>query len=259
MTLGSFTEKDKKDYGTNGVDFGKPYATPYLKISFIKGEIEYDRGERNRSATDLAKDVPATNQLFQLTTNFLQKLGISLSEVARKENGGYNIRLFNDIGGVYFDNGRTITNITAREVSVNRAVDGMEFKCDGGYGLVRFGEYGQVVKAQFYWRSVERDKLYAAATREQIIQWVREGKAIQKHMMTEQGGEAIIDWSTVKSLTIRKAAICYWGEAFAARELAHQPVLPSLVYPYVEISGTVDTGRTNLYVEIVCPVIDETN
>jgi hypothetical protein len=77
-------------------------------------------------------------------------------------------------------------------------------------------------------------------------------------MLNGTQGETIIDWPNVKSFTVRKAKAYYWGEFFGPSIGAQRPSFPSWVWPYVEITGTVDTGKTNLYVEIVCPVIDET-
>ena len=148
--------------------------------------------------------------------------------------------------------------MSTRHVEFPRALDGVECKGDGGDCVIEFGEHSQINKLQLAWRSVERDKSYAAATPDQIIKWIREGKALQKRMLTGHGAETIIDWPSVKSLTVRTAKAYYWGIFFYQRAHAHRPFFPSWVRPYAEISGTVDTGATNAYVELVCPVIDET-
>ena len=87
MALGQFRDKDTWHRDSDGIIFWRGYDTPSLKISSLDGKIEYDGGQRRYSATNLAKEVPGTNQLFQLTTNFLPKIGISLSEIAKREDG----------------------------------------------------------------------------------------------------------------------------------------------------------------------------
>jgi hypothetical protein len=258
MMLGSFSETNKREFyasGTNGVIFEKPFSS--LRVSFTEGSIEYYGSEPTFTRTQLA-DVPRTNQLFELTKQFLPRIGIGLEEVAREKQGNYNIRPYNDIGGIYSENGLMLTNITAREVSILRALDGVEFKGDGGYCHIRFGEHGKVIGLQLYWRSVERGKLYASATPKTIAQWIREGRAFQMHMVDGSRGETTIDWSTAKRLSLTAAKANYWGEPFFERGQAGKPVLPSAVYPYAELSGTVESASgNNVHVEIMCPVIDE--
>jgi hypothetical protein len=251
MALGSFTEKDRTYSNTNGLIFGNGQN---LSISFSIGEIEYSRGENNWT-TNLAKDVPGTNQLFQLTADFLPKLGISLSDLTKTENGKPNIVFYNDVGSIYLQDNIWITNICAREVSFVRAVDGVEFRA-GGNCLIDFGEHGQVTKISLSWRGLEHDKLYPTATPEIIMKWIREGNAVQKRMLNRFGGETTIDWPAAKNVTIKKAIAYYWGEVFlGARE--HQPIFPSWVRPFATLWATVDTGHGNVDVEIDCPVIDE--
>jgi hypothetical protein len=259
MALGSFTQNDKRDSGTNGINFSS--AGRVLDISFIKGEIAYQRSTRIYGPTNLAIGVPPRSQLFQLATNYLPKLGVRLPELAKRENGQPKINCSDDSSDytAYLMGDNTITNIEYRGVGFRRALDGVEFSYFGGHGVVDFGEHGEIIKIALSWPSLERDNLYAADTPEKIIQWIREGKAYQKHMLETFGrGVSTLDWSTVKSLTITKATAHYRGESFFERERAHLPILPSWVFPFAEISGTVDTGHGNVDVEIVCPVIDET-
>lgn len=257
MVLGSFTEKDKRDYG-DVVIFGKPYSTPHLRISFVDGEIEYDGDRPHYSETNLAKDVPERKQLFHLTTNFLPELGISLSEIARQKNGKPQINYDASMSG--FPAGGTNGDFIflERGISFSRDLNGGRFFSDGGC-YIDFGEHGKIFNIALSWPSLKCDELYSAATPEQIIQRIRDGKALQRHLISLEGTETMLDWSTVKSLTVTNAEVLYYrGDSFVAREFAPQPILPSLVYPHAELSGTVDTGTAKVHIEIVCPVIDET-
>lgn len=253
MTLGSFTERDTRFNNSNGIGFSDPPRS--LAISFSTGEISFS-DEHNYGVTNLAKDVPTTNQLFHLMTNFIPKLGINLSEIAKGKNGQPEVN-FTEPFTEYYANGTFITNVQWRGIHFNRAIDGIKFLFAGGDGEINFGEQGKVVKIRTLWPSLERDKSYSAATPKKIIQWIHEGRAIQKRMLQPYGGETVIDWSTVKNLTIKEAK-AYYDADFFVGERMHQPIFPSWVHPYAELWGTVDTGTTNIDVEILCPIIDET-
>ncbi|HWD94254.1 MAG TPA: hypothetical protein VG938_18125 [Verrucomicrobiae bacterium] len=258
--LADFGGYEKRDYGRNGFFLGNWYGTPQLRVSFVAGEIQFDNrvSERNYSPTNLAKDVPGTNRLLQLTTNFLPKVGISLGEVARRANGQLKIGWHdNDYTEYRTDNGN-VTNIEYRTVWVWRALDGVENPGMNTDCQISFGEHDKVVQIRLEWPSVERETQFAAATPEKIIQWIREGKAAQSRVFTSPGGAEIpIDWSKVKSLTITNAEAKYWGPSLRDREFVNQPLFPAWVRPDARLQGIVNTGTTNLNVQILCPVIDE--
>jgi len=259
--LGSFTEKDKRGGGTNCIIFGQPYSTSHLELSFTEGEIKYD-GEDRRiySATNLAEGVPEQNQLPQLTTAFLPKLGISPSEIAKQRNGKPKFYYTGEATG-YFSSphGDAITNIISRRVVFLRDLNGGRFFMSGGRCELNFGEHGRVISIDLSWPDLNCDQLFAASTPDEIVQRIRQGRALQRHNIHSDGDETVTDWSKVKSLTITNAEVCYFrGDTFVAREYAPQLNAPNLVYPDAEISGIVDTGSEKIRVEIVCPVIDET-
>lgn len=255
MNATGYTRKDEKDYGTNGMIFVSREKSGNMRISFTEGEIEYWT-ERNYGPTNLAKDVPETNQLFQLTTNFLPKLGIGLSELAKDTSGRPNM-YFPEAFTEYYVSNTTITNIQYRIVRFKRALDGVEFLGAGGDGEIDFGEHGEITKIWLHWPSLKRDTLYATATPKQIIQWICEGKATVGPAMDNYGNEMAIDLSTIKNLTVEKAAATYSGEVFlGARE--HRPIFPSWVRPAATLWASVEVGTNVFKVGIRCPVIDET-
>jgi hypothetical protein len=93
---------------------------------------------------------------------------------------------------------------------------------------------------------LKRYKAFPTVSPDTIIKWIREGKA-------KQGGIPMnsndIDWTTAKSLTIKKAEICYYaGDRFSPS--------PWLM-PIVSFWTTVDTRDGTIDVEIDCPIIDE--
>jgi hypothetical protein len=253
MSICSVTEKDKKDYGTNGMVFSPPGGSRNLRISFPEGSVEY-WSTRAYGRTEMAKDVPGTNKLFLLTAAILSKLGINLSEIAKRINTDEPKLSFFESAMVYSFDHQFTTNVEWRSVRFNRALDGVEFGGDGGNCEIQFGDHAQVTKLWLSWRNVERQKSYIAATPEVIMQWLREGKAIQEPAVDEFGNELRIDWSTVKSLTITRADPYYWGQVYSSR---NRPSFPCSLVPYAALLATVDTGPRKVDVAIECPILAE--
>ncbi len=244
-----------KSHGdTNEMMFSGPSGVLQLRNSY--GAMNYIATPRDFGPDYRPLNLPGTNELFPLTTNFLSKMGINLSEIPKVENGRPEI-IFTEYPFTFFQNGVWITNLDFRTAWFYRAIDGVKCDSEIGAGRIEFGDNGKIIQIILNWQNLQRDKLYSAATPQTILQWIREGKAYQKQMVLSDR-EVFIDWSTVKSLTITNAAARYWRESLFDRELAHQSILPNGVFPYAEIFGTVDTGKTNLNVELICPVIDET-
>lgn len=250
MGIGSFREKDRTDCGANKICFVSQNGSR-LHINLATGQIDYSPSQSD--STNRVPNVPDTSQLLSLATNFLIHVGIDLSEVERRENGELRIGLFNNIGSSYTENGATVTNITARQVWIARAVDGVEFSFDGGE--VELGERGRVVKIWLKWRSLKREKSYPAATPDLFIKWMREGRAFQKRFAGPGSEEKAFDWATIKRVTVKKVKALYTSDF---TPLSHEPDSSSWVKPYANLWATVDTGVTNIDVQIVCPIINET-
>lgn len=245
MALGPFTDKDKTDHGTNDTVFSNSSGT--LIITHTMGVIEFHASD-TYDLKRLRKNVPETNQLFRLATNFLPKLGISLSEVATDGTGKPEFTHINDMGSIFYN--PMFTNITARDVFFHRASDGVKFLPGGAGGEIYFGENGKIVQMRLMWPTYKPDKLYFTATPKKIIQWVREGRAMQRRASDNSN---VFDWTKAKSLTINKAAAYYYGQL-----ISEEPVFPCWVRPLAELWGTVDIGKTNIPVDIICPLIVET-
>jgi len=247
--LCGFTESDRKISNADEVVYknADQFPSKQLEISSSHGSIFYVT-VIHYGPTNLAKDVPKMSQLPELTTNFLSMLGIDLSEIEKSTNGVPNFHFWEPLTK-YYVNHSSITNITFRAVGFRRSVNGGGFlgAGTGGDGQVEFGEQGKPVKIDLSWRSLERYKSYPAATTETLIKRIREGGAVQCPIPDNFG---VIDWQTVKSLTVWKAQLCYYaGDRFNPSDWA---------MPLVSLWTTVDTGHGNVDMEIDCPIIDET-
>ena len=249
VAIGGFTEKDITKSNADEVVYKSAGKHPVEQLAVSHSGIEYLHTikEAQFGPTNLAEGVPEMSQMPELTTNFLAKLGISLSDIEKTTNSAPNFHFWEPLTK-YFVNHTFITNIEFRAVGFRRAIDGAAFLSSGtgGDGEIEFGEHGKIIKIDISWRNLDRFKSYPAATPETIAKWIREGKAVQGPVPDDSGG---IDWPTVKNLTVKKAQLSYYaGDRFAPSDW---------LMPLVSLWTTVDTGHGNVDVEIDCPIVDE--
>lgn len=247
ITSGSFTPKDRTGYGTNGVTYQSRDHSRSLWVYFPLGAIQYQTFDQY-SPTNLAKGVPDNEQMPELTTSFLKKIGINVSGVEKDSNGKPDFHFWTP-QTIYFYDHAFVTNIAFRAVDFRRAVDGIPFVGGGTGGdcEIDFGEHGKISKIWLSWRNMERYKEFATISAKKIVAEIRNGKAVF-------GGVpmgTVIDWNEVKNILIKKAEACYYaGDTFAPS---------NWLLPYAALWATVDTERGNIEMEIDCPIIDATD
>jgi hypothetical protein len=247
MDIGSFTEKDRIDYGTDGMLFKSADDSRTLRISFPFGAIDHDT-KHNYSPTNLVEGLPSKEQAVKLTKKLLPKLGIELSGVDKKENSPEPEFHVGDSEIIFYVKGTPVSNTVGRTVGFRRAVDGVAFLSagTGGDGHITFGDHGKITKIDLSWRSLERSRSYPTVTPEIMMESIRKGRAIQGLLPADSPG---IDWPTVKSITIKGA----WPRYDAGDRFRPSDQL----YPFAALDTAVDTGHGTVNVEIDCPVIDE--
>jgi hypothetical protein len=104
---------------------------------------------------------------------------------------------------------------------------------------VSFGNHAKIAELQVAWRNLTLDRKVPVASPAQIIQWVRDGKAVI------DTGLAIVPFQ-IKKLTITRITPYYLGkDAFEVQKV---------VYPYAMLTATADTGFTNSVVRLSCPI-----
>jgi len=245
-SLGSFTDGNKIQSNSQGVLFAAQGNAKNLSITFKVGAVEF-HNFGHYGPTNLAKNVPPMSALPSLMTNFAGKMGINIQEIAKQGDGTPDFHC-SESATEYFANRAFITNVTFRAVSFRRNVDGADWVGNntGGDCRVEFGENGRPTAIALSWRNLEPYKMYPTATSDQIVDWVRKGRAVQN--MIPMDAESI-DWKSVKSLTVTKAEVCYY---------AGGPFEPSnWLVPFVALWTTVNRGHETIDVEIDCPIIDE--
>lgn len=244
IDLCSFTEKDTAKQDSDGVAFRSADNSRRLDVSFTLGSIEYQITS-HYSHTNLAEDVPDEGRMPELTTNVLQKIGISLSDIAKTTNGAPNFHFWQPLK-MYYVNHSFVTNIEFRGARFQRSVDGVPFVGlgAGGDGEIDFGEHGKISKIDLSWRNVERYRAYPTISPDSMMKLIRKGVAVHGPIRIDVGE---INWQTIKSVTVSKAKLCYY---------AGDP--PSdWLFPFAALWTTVDTDSGNIEMEIDCPIFDE--
>ncbi|MGH7990139.1 MAG: hypothetical protein ACREDS_08145, partial [Limisphaerales bacterium] len=256
LSLCSFTTNDIDRPYSNGNVLNFSKSGRNLRISFSESEIDYF-SPMTYGLNHLATNVPNTNQLVTLARNLLPKIGISLSELTKLKNG--QPRFFFDtneeIGTTYFlTNGTTLHNIDQRSIMFGRFLNGIRIKGIGGNGRIQYGDNNRLVQMSIQWCRMERRKSHPTATYKQILQWLHDGRCYFPRWFYPPYQDKIdIDWTKVKHLTITDAKAYYWNPPLPERGIP----MHIYTYPFAILSATVDTGATNLNIEIDCPIIDE--
>jgi len=241
MTMCSFTEKDESRRDTNEIVFTSSNGSRSLSIFLSSGSIRYEAPEHHYGPTNLAEGVPEMAKMPGLTKSFLEMVGIKPSEIERNTNGAPNFDFWEPFTW-YFVHGRTITNIAFRAVVFSRAVDGISIIGDSGHCGLEFGEHGKISQIHLSWPNLKRFKSFPTLKPQAIAEVIRQGKARQGLLPDNIGG---IDWSTVKSITVKDALPYYFSGPTRC------------LYPFLLLSTTVDTAHGTVDVPIECPIIDE--
>ncbi|HEV2692377.1 MAG TPA: hypothetical protein VG347_05725 [Verrucomicrobiae bacterium] len=234
----SFTEKDKIKDDASGTTFRNAEGSRTLSISFSSGEINYETPRTHYGPTNLAIDVPQTNQLPALATNLLQKLHIRSSDISTYA-GQSSIRYLEPALTMFYAGDNTITNIPYRSIYFRRFVDGMPII--GRSSVIDVGEHGKVEKIAITWPVLKRIKPWATVTQSDLVNYLRKGDAIRGPVPSDVGD---IDWPSIKRLTIKMAIPSYQSDG-------------KHLFPFLRLDAIVDTGSGSVPVGMDCPIIDE--
>jgi hypothetical protein len=238
MTLCSFTEKDIAARRPDGTDFQSRDGARKLSISFSAAKIHYEIPEPRYSPTNLAANVPALNELPPIATNVLRKLNIQFSDITGWVSTN-TIDYSEPSMTMFYVGDLTITNIPYRSVLFRRVVDGMPIV--GEFYGFNVGEHGRIARLSIQWSNLQRGKSYSVISQKEVLNLIRKGDAIRGPVPQNVGD---IDWSSIKSLTIKKAVPSY--------QMANNSL-----YPFLRLDVLVDTGHGIVEVGIDCPIIDE--
>jgi hypothetical protein len=243
-SLCSLTEKDKVNQSINGATFKSRDRSRKLSIAFRSGSIDYETAERQYSPSKLAEGVPTISELSKLAIDFVTKAGIQLSEITNPYatgGGAYSTPKFHfsEPLRIYYVGNNNITNIEYRTAKFWRCVDGMPV-IGGDGGTITFGEHGTIRSFSIKWQTLEGHQRLPTVTPETAMKFLREGKAVQELI------EGEIDWTAVKSVTIKKTSPLYYD--------GHSEWL----WPFLGLVAVSKPSYGHTQFGIDCPIIDET-
>lgn len=260
MALCSFTMQDRKARPyweeepstkeewaavANAVAFASKDGSRALGIYPALGYIYY-QDNRAFDVRDKIEGVPSDAKVKKLALKILDQIGIPRSDLVKKSKGGEPLT-FREIGTqsrTYHTKTKTTTGkneIYSRGVFFIRQIDGVSFAGIGVAGgfYVEFVSHAKIRNMELVWRNLQRWEKYQVASPDQIIQWIREGKTVMPAPNVNPG--------EIKKLVITQVSPLYMG-AFGGET-------QEFTYPFANVFGIADTGKTNLHVQLYCPIL----
>jgi hypothetical protein len=215
-----------------------------LGIFPATGFIRY-RDQKADDIHSVIEDVPSEATTQELGLKLLGQIGIPRSELATKPNSS-DLLTFKEIRtrGHLDKERRPVKETDSRGVFFVRQIGGVSFAGIGvGGGFhVRFFSHAKVAQLELVWRDLQPYKKYAVASPGQIMQWIKDGKAVV--ILPDEGK---VNPREVKKLTITEISPLYMGALGETRQ--------DFTYPFAKLDTIADTGQTNVGVQLYCPIL----
>jgi hypothetical protein len=194
--------------------------------------------------------VPDKARAFELGTNLLARLEIPLIEL---ETAGQSLKAgFRPGWRGRFDKTtrQHISEPCVMGVEFRRVLDGVP--CYGQYVDMQFKSLETLTHLDVKWHGLSPMASYTVASPEQIIAWIKEGRA-RAHPI-ETTGSRWIKTADIKQVLIRNIQIVY--DAGSNLGLSDSP--PRYLYPYAGIEAEIEFSPTDREtLGISCPIIKE--
>jgi hypothetical protein len=143
-----------------------------------------------------------------------------------------------------------ITEPCTMGVQFRPMLDGVE--CFGQQVRIQFESQEAITQLEVRWHGVQPDKTCAVASPDQIISWIKEGRA-RAHPV-ETTGSRWIKVADIKKVAIRQVRLCYDADP----NWENPEKFPNYLYPYAIIEAEVEFSPDDREtLGISCPVIKE--
>lgn len=254
MALGSFTMRDVKRLSDEdraidkmGLAFSNEEETRWLAISPTLGLIEY-RDEKANDMMRPVEGVPSDAKVEKLALGLLEKIGIPSSDFATKSPKNNDLLAFGTSGTRgHFDQKKKklVKEIDSRGIFFIRRVDGVNFAGIGVAGgfYVQFASQGKVAHLKLVWRNLQPYQRYEIASPEQIIAWIKEGKAVMPYPLISPD----LNPSKISKLTIKDFSALYKGA------LADEP--QEFTFPFAQLDCVASVEKTKVNLQLYCPIL----
>jgi hypothetical protein len=208
----------------------------YLIIAPTLGWIEYYAAESNDPREPVV-DVPDKAKIESLALDVLFQMGIDRSLLCDKKNGYEATE-----GKLSRDGQMLTTNVFERGVSFGRLIDGIKSRNAGSF-MIQFGSHAKIHRFWLQWRNLLPYESCAVAKPDEIMNFIKTGKAtlpVQSY-----------DWTgadKATKLTVLEATPYYFDDDI------FRPL--DFMYPYVDLkveAELVSSNKTTFYLE--CPIL----
>ncbi|MBE0541501.1 MAG: hypothetical protein IH623_08960 [Verrucomicrobia bacterium] len=194
--------------------------------------------------------VPDKARAYELGMRLLAELEIPVGELMSE--GGKPVAGYSPGTRGHMDKAtrKMITEPCMVGVHFRRMLDGIE--CFGQEVRIQFESQEAITQLEVRWIGVQADKNCVVANPDQIISWIKEGRA-RAHPM-ETTGQRWIRVADIKKVTIRQARLCYDAEPDAE----NPEKFPDYLYPYLGIEAEIEFSPNDREIlRISCSIIKE--
>lgn len=229
-------------------------STAISNLTAMGGTADAKRGwmdlyNKTDSRLPLEK-VPGKARAYELGTNLLPKLEIQIGELvseAGRPAAWYSPGLR---GHMDKATRKQVAEPCSMGIQFRRVLDGVE--CLGQQVRFQFECQEAITQLEVRWHGVQVDKTCAVATPDQIVSWIKEGRA-RAHPV-ETTGSRWIKLADIRKVTIRQVRPFYDAEP----NWENPEKIPDFLYPYAGIEVEVEfSPEDRETLEISCPIIKE--
>ena len=219
------------------------------------GTADLKRGWMNLYRTTDASlplaNVPDQARAYELGTNILAKLEIPADELM-SEGGKLRAGYYAGTRGRMDKTTRQmITEPRSMGIEFRRVLDGVE--CFGQRVRIQFESQETMTQLEVRWHGLQPETTNRVATTDQIISWIKEGRA-RAHPV-ETTGQRWIKVADIKKATVRQARLCYDADPRSENPEKY----PNRLYPYVALEVEIEFSPGDVEsLGVSCPIIAET-
>jgi hypothetical protein len=190
--------------------------------------------------------VPDEARAYELTTNILKELEIPIGEVPVREDQQPHITFAAGTFGTPWERHRD-----TMRAEFGRQLDHID--CDLPAFWIEFGAHERVWRLELSWPRVQVEKRYPMATGDQIIAWIKEGRA----RVISLGGcsdSGVVEPGKIQRLAIKGINLRYYS--YSPMDIERKPA--NRVYPYAVLDAEAEfaQGDTEDF-PLYCPIVPE--
>lgn len=237
MALASFGKQDMVVSNQSVIRFQDGKAdrwTRALDILPANGQISY---RLRTGLTSPAEDVPSEEEVAKRAWEYSARLGLERSQLVEKPEKRQTQTC------------EQSTEVCVRGTFLTRVVDGCEVN-DIGFGL-DLGNHGQIRAFYLLWPNLENSASSPSATPEQIIAWLKEGKALPT-VEELQDPATLKKLAEVSKLTITKVTLGYGEGRYGELPSGNAP---QPISPFVTLECIGEVGGENIKCKFYCPIL----